>query len=599
MKRLITLSLLFSSLLAGKGVAQDNIFTFGVTWRSRALSQLPDNQSAVNINEGDVLTFGQGAPATLTNLPNPARTLSGASLGLTQYQSCQDHQPNSPCGIEIDAFTQGKDTLLQNNLFGPATGLGDLEDLWFSTDEYAVGQVSLTVPPNVLSEGAAAGDISADVWVVTGLGPGPIGPSPAALGVHVGVFDGNSLPSQTSSMLAYPGIGLTEPNTPGANPPDGDNLDSLNIEASAGFPPEGYFISVDSTFADPLTNIQNSGTSVLQVPPVSGADVLLVIAPGANPFPWAPASALGLDLAGVNTDDIDALVIARNHIPGFQASQVEYDWTDGSTDMVLFSVRRGSAVIGAPDSIFGMPIEPGDVLTTPRSSASGGVSPFPGIMYSAESIGLATSRTNNVAFGDDLNALDFASRNCLDCNNNGVEDAIDISVGTSTDTDGNGIPDECERISKYCFCDAAIAPCANQNSSAGCGNGDSSGALLDFTGTNRVSLDNLVLVATGVPFNKNGLFYMGGGQTSVALGNGVRCVAGRGTGTFRFSPTNSGSSGVLTLSGVISSSCGSWPGTACISPGDTWNFQAWYRDGSGPCSQPFNFSNGISVEFVP
>ncbi|MCA9284176.1 MAG: hypothetical protein KDA22_03105 [Phycisphaerales bacterium] len=30
-----------------------------------------------------------------------------------------------------------------------------------------------------------------------------------------------------------------------------------------------------------------------------------------------------------------------------------------------------------------------------------------------------------------------------DCNDNGIEDAVDIIVGTSTDEDGNGIPDEC------------------------------------------------------------------------------------------------------------------------------------------------------------
>jgi hypothetical protein len=31
-----------------------------------------------------------------------------------------------------------------------------------------------------------------------------------------------------------------------------------------------------------------------------------------------------------------------------------------------------------------------------------------------------------------------------DCNHNGIEDAIDIAFGTSSDVDRNGIPDECE-----------------------------------------------------------------------------------------------------------------------------------------------------------
>lgn len=32
----------------------------------------------------------------------------------------------------------------------------------------------------------------------------------------------------------------------------------------------------------------------------------------------------------------------------------------------------------------------------------------------------------------------------FDCNGNGVEDAVDIAGGYSSDEDGNGIPDECE-----------------------------------------------------------------------------------------------------------------------------------------------------------
>ena len=31
-----------------------------------------------------------------------------------------------------------------------------------------------------------------------------------------------------------------------------------------------------------------------------------------------------------------------------------------------------------------------------------------------------------------------------DCNHNGIDDAVDISSGTSQDTNGNGVPDECE-----------------------------------------------------------------------------------------------------------------------------------------------------------
>ena len=55
------------------------------------------------------------------------------------------------------------------------------------------------------------------------------------------------------------------------------------------------------------------------------------------------------------------------------------------------------------------------------------------------------------AWGDDDNGADsgsayiFAGISGLDCNLTGVSDACDIADGTSNDTNGNGIPDECER----------------------------------------------------------------------------------------------------------------------------------------------------------
>ena len=32
----------------------------------------------------------------------------------------------------------------------------------------------------------------------------------------------------------------------------------------------------------------------------------------------------------------------------------------------------------------------------------------------------------------------------FDCNGNGIEDSIDIAIGSSVDADQNGVPDECQ-----------------------------------------------------------------------------------------------------------------------------------------------------------
>ena len=45
----------------------------------------------------------------------------------------------------------------------------------------------------------------------------------------------------------------------------------------------------------------------------------------------------------------------------------------------------------------------------------------------------------------------------IDCNSNGIDDAIDISSGTSADCDGNGVPDECDTCTLDCQCnDGAV-----------------------------------------------------------------------------------------------------------------------------------------------
>jgi len=108
---------------------------------------------------------------------------------------------------------------------------------------------------------------------------------------------------------------------------------------------------------------------------------------------YAPAAVLGLDFAGPDTDDLDALILLEDG-----------DGVLTGLEVVLYSVRRGSAVIGAFDSLLGLPIEEGDVLTLPTAAGA-----FPAIFIPAEALGLGTLRSGSTAFtfGDELDALDL------------------------------------------------------------------------------------------------------------------------------------------------------------------------------------------------
>ncbi|MCB9905809.1 MAG: hypothetical protein H6831_15525, partial [Planctomycetes bacterium] len=353
------------------------------------------------------------------------------------------------------------------------------------------------------------------------------------------------------------------------------------------------YVSLDSAFLDPLELVPNTGSAAASG--FVGGDVLLIPIAGAPPILYAPAAMLGLDSAGIpDVDDLDALILHENGVTGFQPSVIAYDWLAGTSDMLLFSVRRGSAVVGMPDSLFGAAIEPGDILSTPRSVASGGNgNGNPSIFISAEVLGLATSRTDGVLYGDDLNAMDKTGpgETCYDCNNNGVEDSVDIATGASNDKNYDGIPDECQDIFAFCVGDGTAGPCPCGNESAlnageGCENSTGGGATLGWSGTSSVAADDLVLSAVGGRPSQPGLFVQGASTVGFPFKDGFFCMGNR---TERIEVVFLDGSGAAssTLSIVTEGN---------VSVGDERFYQLWYRDPAvSPCGTGSNFSSAIRV----
>jgi photosystem II stability/assembly factor-like uncharacterized protein len=152
----------------------------------------------------------------------------------------------------------------------------------------------------------------------------------------------------------------------------------------------------------------------------------------------------------------------------------------------------------------------------------------------------------------------------------------------------------------YGFCNAPVAPCSNPYESAGCTSQAGVGAFLYGTGTSSAAADDMVLRATQLPANKLGLFFMGPAQALAIYGNGLRCVAGGSSGLKRFAPGNSGGTGEIDLGpGVVAYSHAHFAASSQIQPGQTWNFQCFYRDPSGPCGATANTTNGFAVTFTP
>jgi hypothetical protein len=585
-----------ASLLAAAASAQTQV-QYSIDWKSQSVSR-PDSSSAQRpMTEGDVLAPGNAATGVI---PAPRVVLPGSGLFLQGYASCLGHVGGTACQIDVDALSGGDDALFRLNQ--PRR-----PRILFSVDEWASGhpatpqnpphasvrnQGNPTVPPL----GPGVFEACADVYSDVNLPSPPLGPNFAPRN-NSAVFDGNGLPSANS--FTGPGLGLLEPrNTNAPFPYAGDNLDALEIGTDLATAPVVYF-SLDSTFLDRANQVSNSGSAAANG--FSSADVLKRTLGTSAIVHFATASQLGLDRFGVGTDDLDALVLADNGDGVYQRSLVPYDWTNGSTDMLVFSVRRGSAIINQPDSLFGAPIQPGDLLLPP---VAGGLNQNPAIFLSAESLGLRTERGDSLKDGDDLDAADFEELPVFDCNENGVEDSVDIANGASQDTNFNGIPDECEdKVVEYCPCPlGSKATCTNADASAGCANSTGVGGRLlsniQSGGSVSLALDNLVLTATQLPLNVQGMVYMGrSSRPPTTFYDGLRCI---NLPVLRHATKNSGATGSFALGpGIAALSLARFGASGTIAPGDTLYFQTWYRDPTGPCGTSANVTSAIKVTFLP
>lgn len=388
--RLVTLcAACATALLSANVTALPDTFSVDVQGPT-AGTGIPGSFTGFPIRGSDILTpFPPGPPG-----PNPPASGPLPSPGIFRRLTVAPSPfLNDTNGWgEGDAVSYGRDPL---DVPFP-TGLSHV----FSVDEFAIG-----LPGSAVRTEGALGNMeaSADTFIKRKL-PLPTPPIPNG---NAPCTDGNGAP-----LSGAPRVGLIEPNPPtplsGGRPGQidpGDNLDALDY-GTALSDRESVYFSLDSAFFDPLETVPrepppNYGTAAANG--LVGGDALL----GGDTPPVLYAAAPALGLADDDSDDLDALKLAENGIDGYQESIEPFDWLTGTTiDMLPFSVRQNSAVISMLASIFGIPIEEGDILTTPclagtvlpdRVVCVGGSNP--GIFVAAEALGLATVRSGAAAAG--------------------------------------------------------------------------------------------------------------------------------------------------------------------------------------------------------
>ena len=122
------------------------------------------------------------------------------------------------------------------------------------------------------------------------------------------------------------------------------------------------------------------------------------------------------------------------------------------------------------------------------------------------------------------------------------------------------------------------------------------GAIAGWSGSTSVQVNDFHLTLSGAPANQFAHFFYGPVEIPpIALADGFRCIGAGATTLARILPAAKiDGSGQLDVKLNIP---GSLLSPNIITPGSTWRFQCWYRDGPGPGGNGSNVSDGLRVTF--
>jgi hypothetical protein len=184
-----------------------------------------------------------------------------------------------------------------------------------------------------------------------------------------------------------------------------------------------------------------------------------------------------------------------------------------------------------------------------------------------------------------------------------------MRYNTSTGSMGAGYEIDDFRFYRRCLSQPEIAawfgscgggPVGTSYCTPAVANSTGNPAAFSATGSASVAANNLVLEANSLPNNAFGFFLTslsqgsvpnaGGSQGTLCLGGSIGRYVGPGQ------IQNSGVTGSISLA-VDLTQHPTPIGPVSVAAGETWNFQAWFRDSVGGAATS-NFTDGYEIDFV-
>jgi len=187
----------------------------------------------------------------------------------------------------------------------------------------------------------------------------------------------------------------------------------------------------------------------------------------------------------------------------------------------------------------------------------------------------------------------------LDCDANGLIDSCEIILDSNLDCNTNGMLDLCEVIDPPLDMngDGLFDSCVPPTYCIGAPNSAGTGGLITAAGSPNLVVSSLILQATNLPPSQWSYFLMSQSQASVPNFGGSQGTLCLGAPIVRLNTPGTGQASQTTVGGTRTHllDFSNLPQGIVFQPGDTWNFQLWFRDVNPGATS--NTTNGVTVMF--